>query len=49
LCVLIENYQAPLGLDDSLIGNGFKALRGIWPHSMVGLATHLKLFACGEQ
>ncbi|ETK38507.1 hypothetical protein H098_27015 [Pseudomonas fluorescens FH5] len=29
MSVLIENYQAPLGLDDSLIGNGFKALRVI--------------------
>ncbi|TSD76623.1 hypothetical protein FFI16_009405 [Pseudomonas sp. KBS0710] len=33
--VLIENYQASLGLDDSLIGNGFKALRRIYPRSMV--------------
>ncbi|MDP1007699.1 hypothetical protein, partial [Klebsiella pneumoniae] len=42
LCVLIENYQAPLGLDDSLIGNGFKALRVNNRFSIVGFAKHQK-------
>jgi hypothetical protein len=32
---LIENYQALLGLDDSLIGNVFKGLRVIFGLSIV--------------
>jgi hypothetical protein len=49
LSVLIENYQAPLGLDDSLIGNGFKALKANKPFSIVCFAQHKKSPACGEQ
>ncbi|HCT06329.1 MAG TPA: hypothetical protein DIW86_13280 [Pseudomonas sp.] len=39
---VIENYQAPPRLDDSLIGNGFKALRVNYPFSIVGFAKPLK-------
>ncbi|MEO8492263.1 MAG: hypothetical protein ABI463_21185 [Pseudomonas sp.] len=43
MSALIENYQALLGPDDSLIGNGFKALRVNQPLSIFLPAKHLKL------
>ncbi|MNC84045.1 hypothetical protein D3C75_1383490 [compost metagenome] len=47
--VLIENYQAPQELDDSLIGNVFKTLRGPFTLSIFSYAKHLTSHACGEQ
>ncbi len=44
---LIENYQAALGLDDSLIGNLFKALRAMAWLLIIFRRTH-ETNACGE-